>query len=72
MPDHFKEELWPEPNREDNVFGSKAVGEPPFMLAVSVYEALRDAIAQARNDGKIVCLAAPATAENVLRSLHKI
>jgi xanthine dehydrogenase large subunit len=32
VPDHFKVDLWPEPNREDNVFGSKAVGEPPFML----------------------------------------
>jgi hypothetical protein len=38
-------DLWPEANREDNVFGSKAVGEPPFMLAISVYEALRDAVA---------------------------
>lgn len=26
---HFKIDLWPEPNREDKVFGSKAVGEPP-------------------------------------------
>jgi xanthine dehydrogenase large subunit len=53
------------------VFGSKAVGEPPFMLAISVYEALRDAIAQARGDGAAVQLAAPATAENVLRSLGR-
>ncbi len=69
VPEHFKVDLWPEPNPEDNVFGSKAVGEPPFMLAISVYEALRDAIAQARDDGNIVQLTAPATAENVLRSL---
>jgi hypothetical protein len=41
IPEHFKVDLWPEPNREDNVFGSKAVGEPPFMLAISVWEALR-------------------------------
>ena len=26
VPDHFKVDLWPEPNREDNVFGSKADG----------------------------------------------
>jgi xanthine dehydrogenase large subunit len=69
VPEHFKVDLWHEPNPEDNVFGSKAVGEPPFMLAISVYEALRDAIAQARDDGEIVQLTAPATAENVLRSL---
>ena len=69
IPAHFKVNLWPEPNREDNVFGSKAVGEPPFMLAISVFEALRDAVAQARGDGQPVTLKAPATAENVLRAL---
>jgi xanthine dehydrogenase large subunit len=67
IPEHFKVDLWPEPNREDNVFGSKAVGEPPFMLAISVWEALRDAAASAR--GGAVHMDAPATAENVLRSL---
>ena len=71
IPEHFKVDLWPEPNREDNVFGSKAVGEPPFMLAISVYEALRDAVAQARGDGELVRLTAPATAENVLKALKK-
>ena len=69
VPEHFKVSLWPEPNREDNVYGSKAVGEPPFMLGISVYEALRDAVAQARGDGAAVQLVAPATAENVLRAL---
>ncbi|BCO26392.1 xanthine dehydrogenase molybdenum-binding subunit XdhA [Rhodoferax lithotrophicus] len=69
VPEHFKIDLWPEPNTEDNVFGSKAVGEPPFMLAISVFEALRDAVAQARGDGEVVRLTAPATAENVLRAL---
>jgi xanthine dehydrogenase large subunit len=73
VPQHFKVDLWPEPNREDNVFGSKAVGEPPFMLGISVYEALRDAVAQAKGTnaaaGGVVQLTAPATAENVLRAL---
>ena len=69
VPAHFKVDLWPEPNPEDNVFGSKAVGEPPFMLAISVFEALRDAVAQARNDGQVVQLNAPATAERVLWAL---
>lgn len=67
IPEHFKVDLWPEPNREDNVFGSKAVGEPPFMLAISVLEALKDAVAAARAGA--VRLDAPATAENVLRAL---
>ena len=71
VPEHFKVDLWPEPNREDNVFGSKAVGEPPFMLAISVFEALRDAVARARGDGLPVRLTAPATAENVLWALTR-
>lgn len=69
VPEHFRVELWPEPNREDNVGGSKAVGEPPFMLAISVWEALRDAAAAAR--GGPVHMDAPATAENVLKSLRR-
>ena len=66
VPEHFKVALWPEPNPEDNVYGSKAVGEPPFMLAISVWEALRDAVAAARGDASTVVMDAPATAERVL------
>ncbi len=76
-PAHFKVSLWPEPNREDNVFGSKAVGEPPFMLALSVYEALRDAVSHARAAAQgtppertPAHLTAPATPENLLRAIH--
>ena len=69
VPAHFKVDLWPEANREDNVGGSKAVGEPPFMLAISVWEALRDAAACALPAGARVFMDAPATPENVLRSL---
>lgn len=74
IPEHFKVQLYQEPNREDNVGGSKAVGEPPFMLAISVYEALRHAIASARDQqGKtgVVQLQAPATAEHVLQALQR-
>jgi xanthine dehydrogenase large subunit len=71
VPEHFKVDLWHQANREDNVGGSKAVGEPPFMLAISVFEALRDAIAQARGDGHPVQLVAPATPEHVLRALRQ-
>jgi xanthine dehydrogenase large subunit len=72
IPEHFRVDLWPEANREDNVFGSKAVGEPPFMLAISVYEAFKDAISAAcpeRESNVAVQLTAPATPENVLASL---
>jgi xanthine dehydrogenase large subunit len=70
VPAHFKVDFWPEPNREDNVFGSKAVGEPPFMLAISVWEALRDAVAAARNPGPVQ-MDAPATAERVLGAVSR-
>jgi xanthine dehydrogenase large subunit len=69
VPEHLVVDFWPEPNREDNVHGSKAVGEPPFMLAISVFEALRDAVAATRPAGQAVHLVAPATPENVLRAL---
>ena len=51
------------------VYGSKAVGEPPFMLALSVREALRDAIACARGGGDVQ-LASPASPEAVLTALR--
>ena len=74
LPPHFAVHLWPEANPEDTVFRSKAVGEPPFMLAISVWEALRDAVAAARVDRgagprDIVHMNAPATAERVLQPL---
>jgi xanthine dehydrogenase large subunit len=68
VPERLKIELWPEANPEDNVGGSKAVGEPPFMLAISVWEAMRDAVAAARGTSPVQ-LQAPATAENVLKAL---
>lgn len=74
IPAHFKVTLYEEPNFEDNVGGSKAVGEPPFMLAISVYEALRHAIGCARDkQGKhgVVQLRAPATAEHILQALQR-
>jgi xanthine dehydrogenase large subunit len=70
VPEHFKIELWPEPNREDNVGGSKAVGEPPLMLAISVWEALREAVAAAQVGGRDVRMDAPATPENVLKAMR--
>ena len=70
VPAHFKLSFWNQPNREDNVFGSKAVGEPPFMLAISVFEALREAVAAATPQGRgPVALCAPASAENLLRAI---
>jgi xanthine dehydrogenase large subunit len=54
----------------DVIRGSKAVGEPPLMLAISVREALRDAIA-AFGSGGPVSLASPATPERVFFALRR-
>ncbi len=69
IPEKLRVDFWPEPNREDNVFGSKAVGEPPFMLGIAVWEAIRDAVAATRKDGRVV-MNAPATPERVWRALQ--
>ena len=52
------------------VFGSKAVGEPPLMLAISVREAIRDAIAAFGNDGPVE-LALPATPEKIFFAIGR-
>lgn len=69
LPARWRVDFWPEPNREDNVGGSKAVGEPPFMLAISVWEALRDAVSAARGGGAVQ-MDAPATPEQVWRAVQ--
>ncbi len=56
------------PNREDTIFRSKAVGEPPLMLAISVLHAIRDACASSESGGTPV-LSAPATPESIFRAL---
>ena len=57
-------------NKEKVINRSKAVGEPPFMLAISSFIALKDAVYNANNGKKSENLIAPATAENILKSLH--
>jgi xanthine dehydrogenase large subunit len=57
------------PNREETIHRSKAVGEPPLMLAISVLHAIRDACAAALPAGAEVDLPAPATPEAVLRAI---
>ena len=58
------------PNREATVFRSKAIGEPPLMLAIAVWLALRDAVANAGATApRSVRLDAPATPERILMAL---
>ena len=58
-----------EGNREDTIYRSKAVGEPPFMLGLSVFHAIRDAVASIGPKGCRPALRAPATPEAVLDAL---
>lgn len=58
------------PNREDTIHRSKAVGEPPFMLAIAVFHALRDAVASCGAVRSRVPLDAPATPELILHAVE--
>jgi xanthine dehydrogenase large subunit len=60
------------PNSEDSIFRSKAVGEPPLMLALSVFQAIRDACAACGPAGCTPELTAPATPEAVLRTIDAL
>ena len=60
------------PNRVPTIFRSKAIGEPPLMLAISVWLALRDAVSRSGNGLKRPNLNAPATPEAVLKAVSEI
>lgn len=59
-------------NPEDTVFHSKAVGEPPFMLGIAVWCALKDAVASTGKTGQVPLLDAPATPERVLKAIMQL
>jgi xanthine dehydrogenase large subunit len=65
MPEEFNVTLLERAHEEGAVYGAKAVGEPPLMLAFSVREALRQAAAAFGPEGTSVDLASPATPEAV-------
>ena len=58
-------------NNEDVVYRSKAVGEPPLMLGIAVFQALRDAVAACGDGWTLPRLDAPATAERVLMAIEQ-
>ncbi len=60
------------PNRVPTVFRSKAVGEPPLMLAISVWLAIRDAVSRTAEHRHFVKLDAPATPEAILNALDEL
>lgn len=71
MPEVFNVELLTNATEEGAVYGSKAVGEPPLMLAFSVREALRSAAAAFGPGGVSVELGAPATPEAVYWAIER-
>ncbi|GAA4082833.1 xanthine dehydrogenase molybdopterin binding subunit [Streptomyces shaanxiensis] len=71
MPEEFNVRLLENATEEGAVYGSKAVGEPPLMLAFSVREALRQAAAAFGPSGVSVDLASPATPEAVYWAIQE-
>ncbi len=68
-PDIFNVSLWDAPNPAHTIYRSKAVGEPPFMLGISAFLALSDAVSACGPN--YPDLQAPATAEEVLRAVGR-
>jgi xanthine dehydrogenase large subunit len=70
-PPQFNVSLWERgENVRDVAYRSKAVGEPPLMLALSVFHAIYDAIGSTSTSREPVPLEAPATPESILKALH--
>jgi xanthine dehydrogenase molybdopterin binding subunit len=72
LPADFRVALLEDVPIEGTIFKSKAVGEPPFMLALSVWLAIRDALGQHDLPGLDENFKLPATPEVILQSLKKI
>jgi len=70
-PVEFHVELLPDADHAGTIHGSKAVGEPPLMLAFSVREAIRDAVAAFGAPGGEVPLASPATGEAIFAAVRR-
>lgn len=66
-PAEFQIELLPQATNPGTIHGSKAVGEPPLMLAISVREAIRDAVVAFGGSPLLAC---PATSEAILRAIQ--
>ena len=73
MPKKFNVEIFKKGSNVENVVNkSKTTGEPPLMLAMSVFFAIKDAIASISNYEKIPDIDAPATPEKILMSINKL
>ena len=73
VPPEFNVHVLPgSPNREPTIYRSKAIGEPPLMLSISVFLAIRDALASLADYRLSPRLSAPATPEAVLTAIEDI
>ena len=72
VPDVFNVTFLPRATQPGVVFGSKAIGEPPLMLAISVREALRDAVAAFGDRSHFVTFDSPATPERVFFAVRRV
>jgi xanthine dehydrogenase large subunit len=72
VPTRFNVQFYGAPNREETIHRSKAVGEPPLMLALSGFHALRDAVASIAGYRFAPALSAPATPERILAAVTEI
>ena len=73
VPPIFNVRILPDsPNKEPTVMRSKAIGEPPLMLALSVWLAIRDAVASLGGYKYLPKLDAPATPERILMAIQDI
>jgi len=64
--------LWDGENAEETIYRSKAVGEPPLMLAISAFCAIHDAVAAVGGHKVLPQLEAPATPEHVLEAVRRV
>ena len=71
-PADFRTALYKNANVEDTILRSKAVGEPPLLLAFSVFFAIRDAIASVADYRVNPPLNAPATGESIMRAVAAV
>jgi xanthine dehydrogenase large subunit len=71
IPKDFRIAFLSDAGQPGNIYGSKAVGEPPLMLAISVREAIRAAIAAFAPGNKPVLLASPATGEAIFWAIRE-
>lgn len=71
MPEVFNVAMFEEAREDGAIYGSKAVGEPPLMLALSVREALRQAIGSFGTPGRSIVLSSQTTPEAVFWAVHE-